>query len=606
VEFVLDELTSIKIFVECLINEIDLLIESQDKSRNESSIPKYLHKESENLNLIKRSLKSLVLIVSKEKNAMKTIGSKGMLFVVMGILYCPRYIMGKSFPLYERVNANNLRGLITQDNNTLIKKIKDFFKIDFSDTALMSKLEKIICFHKMAAYVMGKKLTNDNYNFIMTCLKNVENKQLIIGLLAAVTLDSTNRYRIGDEKDIDAAKIFKCWKDIVNGENYTGDDAVNKTFKKFKDDTAIENILILYSRPLMEVTIANGCEDHKYSITDLENYLKLFKDYFKKLTEESRTKIRKISERENIFLTINYEQHLYFSEFPKGYLSDNTKNVEFAEYEYNKVKKEDYPMVFELKMTLEEENNRILGINKTNNSDKSSVECCEYLYEIIMSEKRKYDQDDLYFKPYESYFPIPIIDRYLEIKALSCKLCKSNNISLKEIEIKYYGIISENDYTQNIEIPFYNIDDCNERKVRFNMFMIRYVVAKITNYSVLYAVNNIAIKCKDDLIKKSIDDMLNDEKYGFHLLVKYCSQYSRVNRFITEFDSVEIQKFQSMVKNPRLLEKLSIKKKLSIGIDIGGTTIKFALMYENTLEKIIRIPTIKNTKNVDKKYASLD
>jgi len=604
-----------------LVNEISV---DEREKKDKLLLPAYLcvRGKMKSRTFLLRGLKQFAHLLSSENTRKVLLGEDGIEkglgltikqieLALLAILYAERIRR----PLLEYWAADRIEKRIREDARKHFTQ-----KLIPTNPDTIEQLKILIQNHKIATLAaIGNRLPKAHFNAIWNELEENKIDTRVLGLVAATYYDTPSEH-LNKQRFEQAESILRNWASLASlPEQYqdksslVGDDAVS---------IILENFIISYDLPLCEVNKNDGCrtsfrDDYLIGFANFANESSLITDAI-----NARKKTVKL------FLTFHYEQARHYAfdlEKPGEYGEHNgiirkdllsgseqlNKRYEFKECKVPKGVK-----LFEFRFKRQYAYALALGASE-NELDKIAdaidKQLANIVHDLTTPESALAEilgNSSLCFNPLEKYLSLAQFMRL-------CEVARIYEPGGAEFSIEIEGAF-DHDFPNlfTIYIPYIEenkTDEDDPIKTAFLATVKKAVAAYAVNAglcaglsSIRFSEENRSSEWGQKLIK-SVIELLKDPKAGFELLLFYIEQYDRAFDvgLWDELVQRNTASSQLAIDDSRILERKIDKDSLSIGIDIGGTAIKFGL-YEK-FEKLdsLRLSTQKNHDKESVKYKSL-
>jgi len=606
--------------VERIIAEVELVnaLSVEERGKNKQLlVPNYLCAKGQlnSRTYLVRGLRQFAHLLSSEKTRNLLLEQEGatkepltieqLEMALLAILYaeCLRR------PLFEYWAAERLKERIRED-------ARKHFTTELVPThpANVEMVEILIKNHKIAALIIGKRLSNNHFKAIWDELKGKQIDSRILGLLAAAYYDTpsehTDRQRLEKAESILttwASSPDKYEEDVVVTQALTGD---------------LEKFVILYDLPICNVD-KDGCR-----IAFALNYLEKFCQFA--IQELPSNAIKEVTETDTrFFLSFHYEQSRHYAfnldkagEYGKydGIIRhDLSHNNGQMKERYEIVERKDVPKgvrLFEFRFKREYAYALALGVHETEQLDQvagaiKSKKWADIVYELATGDLEESLGDlSISMTPLKEYLSLAHFMQLCEIARIY-----EHEQEFASLCIEISGSLDEsfpNRFTGFFPKPV--IRDKNKKDIETCLRATekKAVTTYAVNTGILAGLSSLTISCENEsewgqeLVKSTLV-LMGNTKTGFELLLRYIEQYNRGQEVTHYGKKVQINKasYQMAIDDSRILERYAGDDWWSIGIDIGGTAIKIGLYKKFERQDSFRLSTQKEPGNPDLKYDSL-
>jgi len=523
-------------------------------------VPSYLHPIHENRKreIVRKCLKELAKLI----HINNSFDNNDLHLVIVAILYSER----EQSALWEYKSANSFYVKFKKDCS------ETKFKLSISDDN-KKLINILIQYHKIASSVIGNRLPQTIYDHIST-LKELTKKSLM-GLMAVACYDIPGESG-AEDKHIDNRKYIM--------DSWTG------TYQS-SDPKKLENTIILYDLPICEKNEDSGWSRTGFKHELLTNFLEF----------KAEANLTKQEGDDYLYLTFNYNQ----SRFDIITCDDLEKIKE--KYEFVTLVKENdlLPLVYELRLKQANVPSIILNLEDKSPEDKSNFDL-QFIKTIVTNKYSYKDKDSGIFYypiPLSNYLPLPLLVKYFKLlhEYSEKVIVKGIPITMQEITYKFWGQLDDKIPGHfEIYVPDYE----ESKKSSIEPIVKRLLAAYATNIGICVGYDRIQLEGDNTSWVKQASELLKHEECGFELLIRYIECFMRSHDVnVSDENLVETKSYHNELK---ALLKNNYSDKKSIGIDIGGTSIKYRLCDSNgqPLESY-KTSTRKNPTNKDEKYETI-
>jgi len=513
--------------------------------------------ENRKRGIVKKCLKELSELIRQYSFSIDDL-----LHVIVAILYSER----EQSALWEYKSANSFKNKFNTDCNNQKFNWKGFLSI-----LNIPKIKFLIKYHKVACLLIGGRLHKEIYDKIAGYDSNPKAK--LLGLMAAACYDIPSESGSGDNRK----NIINIW-----GSNNYQD----------KSQAELKKTIVLYDLPICErdPSILSRTE---FNSEALKNFL----DF-----KRSSTIIPPIPTASSIddylYLTFNYEQSRFEMITFKG------DNYRAGDYEFATLKKEEenLPQVYELRLQKDKVPSIFLHLENCNLPFDLS------LIENIVTKKDSYkktDDDIVYYPiPLSNYFPLPLLVKYFKLLHEYSKHVIEGGIeiTMQEITYKFWGQLDDKIPGHfEIHVPEHN----NAKSNNIEPIVKRLLAAYATNIGICVGYHRIQLEGDDTWVKEA-SALLKHEECGFELFIRYIECFMRSHDVnVSDENLIEAKDYQDSFDSFKI-EEITNEAIFSIGIDIGGTSIKYRLCdrkYDS--KETYKTSTRKDPTNKNEKYNNI-
>ncbi|MBL0265221.1 MAG: ROK family protein [Leptospiraceae bacterium] len=201
----------------------------------------------------------------------------------------------------------------------------------------------------------------------------------------------------------------------------------------------------------------------------------------------------------------------------------------------------------------------------------------------------------------KGYYPVPLNDYvafpliYDLFMYIRDKKDTTGNFIFEQIQYHSQGKL---DVSDNFIGSIFEIFSPELQRVSSNQMLYlivqKFIASNAVNLGILNGYDRITTKSKNQITNELITKLLKNPKAGFALLIRYIETYLRSHDvYVSEDDLINPLQYKEKLKEQKNLFQNGMaasatiipfdqtKKPFSIGIDIGGTSIKFKLYDSN-------------------------
>lgn len=626
-----------------------------DIKRTDSFVPSFLHapEKKKGRDKLIRDLIGLKSIIENNKHyenghvLKDKIDEYDLFQIMIAIVYCDTETY--KCPLYEFAVADDLSNNMEKDSgNGLSILIDKFFNSEYHQKKANEEIKsQIECFtnqirifikyHKIACLIYDHRLPIKIYHKISDELK--ENSlykdtqeakpKAMLGVMAAAGFDSMKEHSVTVKQKL-INEIITLWATKYEKSDIVKHYEEIHQYPKAADYLLNqENFLIAYDYPISALNQADHYRTTFY-LDKLNSYLLFWENFRNK--KKYQIEIEKL-----FFLSFHYNQARLLT-YKVGsitnpeLLANALKYNSLEDFEFAKVKYKQKPNtgenqpeesdtkghgldIFEFRLVSQKAFSLLFGFSDSLNSDSQNL--FSYLNNLIDRSSNQTDRMRCF--PINDYFPLPLLTRFFRIANdySNSYLVDAGLFDMETVTIKYSGKLDKN-FPEYFKIFLPKRD--SERLIGNLLYTSeKYLTSYVTNIGICTGYNSVTVefeKSKDGESpwKERYSTLINHTKYGFELLIKYIEAYMRSHEVNLDKDLIQFQSTYYKLLNNHLDSIISLdekdnkKKKYSVGIDIGATTIKFKLYESNGLKDLkteYRLSTKKNIKNESDVYNTL-
>jgi len=530
-------------------------------------VPSYLDRIHENRkrDIVRKCLKKLAKLI----HINNSFDNNDLQLVIVAILYSER----EQAALWEYKSANSF--YVKFDKDCKETKFK-WSKLSISDDD-KKIINILITYHKIASSVIGNRLPQTIYNHISTQLT----QKSLMGLMAVACYDIPGESGAEDNR------------------NYIMDSWTGAYISSAPEE--LENTIILYDLPICEKSNDSGSRTG-FDEDLLKNFLA-----FKTCASLTKQKGDKY-----LYLTFNYNQSRF------DIITCNNLEKIKEKYEFVTLVKENYlPLVYELRLKQANVPSIILNLEDKSLEDKSNFDL--QFIKTIVTNKNKYSYKDkdsgifYYPIPLSNYLPLPLLVKYFKLlhEYSEKVIVKGIPITMQEITYKFWGQLDDK-IPGHFEIY---VPDYEESKTSsIEPIVKRLLASYATNIGICVGYDRIQLEGDNTSWVKQASELLKHEECGFELLIRYIECFMRSHDVnVSDENLIEIKHYHKELKALLSITESTSSDKKSIGIDIGGTSIKYRLCDEKSKPiedkngQLIsyKTSTRKNPTNKDEKYKTI-
>lgn len=455
----------------------------------------------------------------------------------------------------------------------------------------VEKVVKLIKYHKIANTVLGYRLFPEWFTEI-----EKECGSELISILAAICYDTPNEV-YDEHKKGRRETIIEIWKMEKNKYEEERKKLYNSGNISSTEDWFKSNLL-LWDFPLCKIEDGYGDTSHgnrvKYDLTLLNSFIK-------KVNANS-----KLKNKSNLRIAFHYLQSRLFVEDFKNALG-NTNEESLDDYTFDQLKPDlykvgtegknkntDFDNINQYRMIFNYALPKMIGSVK----QEDKFDWLRFIKDVAENSKKSNntnkDNIGYYLTPLKNYLPLRLLKNYFEMgyEYSSNFIENSKTGEFETVSFEMRGLL-DSFLTNKTELKIPTLSYAESIRA----IVIKFLASYFTNLGLCggYDENIISTKSWKDPVLA----ILRDEKKGFELLIKYIETFMRSHDVrISNDNFIKKSSYNAVLNDIRLIDQdanTKMEKVYSIGIDIGGTSIKFRLVDEKlNLKATYRLSTEKN------------